>query len=92
MSNDDIKELMENCLVKKKGPVIIKPSYGSDDDRLGRRKNEALKIARDLHYSNDILSKIKQAKTFGDVDRALAAGRKQIPEVGLNDKIKRKNG
>lgn len=92
MSDDDVKKLMEDCLVKKRGPVIIKPTFGTEEDRLERRKNEAQKIAHELHYSDDILLKIKQAKSFGDVNRALATGRKQCSEVNLGSKIKRKRG
>lgn len=92
MSDDDVKKLMEDCLVKKKHPVIIKPTFGTEEDRLARRKSEAQKIVHELHYSDDIILKIKQAKTFGEVNRALATGRKQMSEAGSSNEIKRKRG
>lgn len=90
MSNNDeeIKQLMEDCLPKKKSPTVIK--YVSEIERFERRKLEARRIARELHYDEDIIDKIKEAKTTGDIDRALREGRHRITEFSFMEEIKKK--
>ena len=43
-----------------------------------REINEAIAIAKNLKYGKDIIKRIKDAKTLGEINRALKAGRDRL--------------
>lgn len=77
-TNDDILELMNSCLgvpAKKPAPRTIASGKINKDSNLRYRKREAKKAAKDLKYPQDILDMIDNARTFSEVDKAMATGR-----------------
>ena len=48
----------------------------TDEERLQREKEEALEAA--YYYDKDIKERIKNAKTIGEIDRALMEGRHRL--------------
>lgn len=45
---------------------------------LKKHRRESLRAARELHYSDYIISRIKIADTIYEIDRALVDGRKEM--------------
>ena len=52
-----------------------KPDYANDNVRAYRRG--ALKIARELCYSDDVLRRIRNAKTTEEISRIMRTARKE---------------
>ena len=48
----------------------------TDEERLQREKQEALEAAR--YYDKEIKERIRNAKTVGEIDRALREGRHRL--------------
>ena len=46
-----------------------------ENDPLKGEKKDALRIARDLHYSNEVMERIVEAKNEIQIDNALKFGR-----------------
>lgn len=40
-----------------------------------RYKNQAVHVAKDLHYGDDVIDRIKVAQTEGEVDRIMKTAR-----------------
>lgn len=99
MVDEKLEQLMKDITgsPKKKPGVPIMHGMAKHPYDFPKRKREARLAAYELGYGKDILEKIENAKTEGEITRALAAGRHMMAEHAVSDiykekvKSKRKN-
>lgn len=79
--NDDeyiLKELISECVPKKKGSAMIRGVTKPYRTNLQAEKGRAIKAARELMYDKDIRKRIEEAKSVLEIDRALQEGRHRM--------------
>lgn len=92
MDDHTLRELMQECVVKKRQPAPILPSSVPPKKQdFEKRRREAKRAAYELGYSRDIIERIEQAKNETQISNALAEGRHRLLEKSpLNDILRKK--
>lgn len=90
MEDESLKQLMNDVIGGPKEKPIKKVKPMPAELVFNKRKRDALTAARELGYSPEIINRIHNATTYGEINRILATGRHQMYDGNAQEVLMRR--